>query len=100
MRMTRSTIVLAWHAWDSCPELASVTLGIHSSVVSLIREIKLERLDEIANRHFPRLMPRWEDRPIAWKHLLDTVLAAETNETQSFNIHGLLLTAGEHPPGR
>lgn len=100
IRMTRSTLFLAWHATHVAPDFAVVTLGLHSRVLNHIRAINLDAVDQIATHHFARLLPRWEDRPSAWRHLIESAQDPPGQHIQPFNIHGLLLAAGERLSSR
>ncbi|MGE3530903.1 MAG: hypothetical protein AB7I12_03845 [Steroidobacteraceae bacterium] len=96
IKLTRATLMLAWHSAQTHPELATVTLGMDLQLTALIGSLSLHQLDQIAEHQHPHLVPRWEDRPIVWKHLLDHAGNADLDADDDFTLHGLQLTVGEH----
>jgi hypothetical protein len=95
IRMTRATLFLAWHATQTAPDFAAITLGLDPKVIPLIRALNLHSIDQIADHQHQHLMPRWEDRPFVWKHLVDASSNA-ADQTAPFTLHGLQLIAGEY----
>lgn len=56
--------MLAWHSLRSSRESA-VLLGLLPELAELIAELSLSDIDNIVERRFQHVRPRWEDRPAA-----------------------------------
>jgi hypothetical protein len=96
--LARSTIMLAWHTARTDAETSLVLLGITPAVARLLRLLRLQDIDRIAERHFRRVRPRWEDRPGVWRQLLICAKSTEVEMTRDFVLHALQLTAGAALP--
>ena len=92
--LARATLMLAWHSLRSARESA-VLLGLLPEVAELIAELSLSDIDNIVERRFQHLRPRWEDRPAAWRHLLMAAESEDFRMTRDFNLYSLQLVTGE-----
>jgi hypothetical protein len=90
----RATLMLAWHSLHADRDTSCVLLGMTAAVAELIANLQLVEIDQIANRRFRHVQPRWHDQPSIWRTLL---LAAQVNKADAmrdFNLHGLQLMTG------
>ena len=96
--LARATIMLAWHTVRIDAETSVVLLGITPEVAHLLRSLRLQDIDRIAERHFRRIRPRWEDRPGVWRRLLTCAKSTEVETARDFVLHALQLTASAALP--
>lgn len=92
--LARAALNFAWHTARADPE-ATCLLGMVPKVCETISTLSLLEIDQLLERRFRHVRPRWEDRPAVWRSLL---LAAETNglrRMRSFNLYSLQLLIGE-----
>lgn len=92
--LARATLTLAWHGLRSSRESA-VLLGLLPEVAELIADLSLGDIDNIVERRFQHVRPRWEDRPAAWRHLLMAAESEDFRTTRDFNLYSLQLVTGE-----
>jgi hypothetical protein len=93
--LSRSALILAWHALHASPEIAGVALGMHRDVAKVIAEIPISALERIAKNEVDKLMPRWADLSSVWMELLR---AAQDHDPHAFRfaiLHTLQLAATE-----
>jgi hypothetical protein len=93
MKLARATLTLAWHTARTDADATLVLLGIGEQVADQISSLRLRDIDRIADRHFRRLRPRWEDRPAVWRQLLACSRETDVNAAHEFVLHALQLTA-------
>ena len=97
-KLARSTLTMAWHTVRTDAEATRVLLGISPPVADHIASLRLQDIDRIAERHFRRLRPRWEDRPAVWRQLLACARETDVNAAHEFVLHALQLTAASALP--
>lgn len=97
-KLARATLMLAWHTARTDAEATRVLLGISPSVSEVISTLRLRDIDRIADRHFRRLRPRWEDRPAVWRQLLACSRETDVDAAHEFVLHALQLTAAGSLP--
>jgi hypothetical protein len=97
-KLARATLTLAWHTVRTDAEATRVLLGINPPVAEHIASLRLQDIDRIAERHFRRLRPRWEDRPAVWRQLLACARETDVNAAHEFVLHALQLTAASALP--
>jgi len=85
--------MLAWHTARTDADSALVLLGISPLVAEAISTLRLQDIDRIADRHYRRLRPRWEDRPAVWRQLLTCSRETDVDAAHEFVLHALQLTA-------
>jgi len=93
--LSRSTLVLAWHALHASPDIAGVALGMHRNVAKIIAEMPISRLERIAKSEVDQLMPRWADLSSVWTGLLQAAQGNEANARRLVALHSLQLAATE-----
>lgn len=96
--LARSTVMLAWHTVRTDAETAVVLLGITPEVARVLKALRLPDIDRIAERHYQRIRPRWEDRPGVWRQLLLCAKSTQVEAAHDFVLHALQLTAGAALP--
>ena len=91
VELSRATLMLAWHL--SRADLASclILLGLSLPVARIVGTLRPKQIDQIAESHYARLRPRWEDRPSVWQQLLS---GTETDQAsmRTFAIRALELS--------
>jgi hypothetical protein len=92
--LARTTLMLAWHSLQADRDTGCVLLGITPPVADLIVNLQLAEIDQIANRRFRHLQPRWHDQPAIWRALLLAAQANRADAMRDFNVHGLQLMTG------
>lgn len=97
-RLARATIMLAWHTVRTDTETSVVLLGIAPGVARVLRSLRLQDIDRIAECHFQKARPRWEDRPGVWRQLLMCAKSTEVETAHDFVLHALQLTASAALP--
>jgi hypothetical protein len=95
--LSRSTLILAWHALLASTEIASVALGMHRDVAKTIAEMPISRLEHIAKNEANELMPRWADLSAVWKELLQAAQDNDSHRARFATLHALQLAATEQP---
>ena len=98
-KLARATLTLAWHTTRTDTDATLVLLGMNPSVGEAISTLRLSDIDRIADRHFRRLRPRWEDRPAVWRQLLACSKESDVDAAHEFVLHALQLTAASALPG-
>ena len=91
--LARATLMLAWHTVRTDTEASVVLLGITPIVARLLRSLRLQDIDRIAEQHHQRIRPRWEDRPGVWRQLMFCAKSTEVDAAHDFVLHALQLTA-------
>jgi hypothetical protein len=93
--LSRSTLILAWHALLASPEIAGVVLGMHRDVSKIIAEMPISRLERIAKSQADELMPRWADLSNFWTEVLQAAQNNDSNASKFVTLHALQLAATE-----
>lgn len=96
--LSRATLMLAWHTLRTDTEASVVLLGITPTVARLLRSLRLQDIDRIAEQHHRRIRPRWEDRPGVWRQLMFCAKSTEVDTAHDFVLHALQLTASAALP--
>jgi hypothetical protein len=97
-KLARATLTLAWHTARTDTDATLVLLGIGQPVADAIATLRLCDIDRIADKHFRRLRPRWEDRPAVWRQLLACARESDVDAAHEFVLHALQLTAAAALP--
>jgi hypothetical protein len=98
MKLARATLTLAWHTVRTDAETSLVLLGITPEVSPMVSALRLQDIDQVAERYFRRVRPRWEDRPAVWRQLLTCAMSTEVDSAHEFVLHALQLTAAASLP--
>jgi hypothetical protein len=64
--LAHSTLIVAWHVLQTCPQEASVLLGMTAEVAARFAAYKLADLARRARRWPERCQPRWAHRADIW----------------------------------
>jgi hypothetical protein len=96
--LARCTLILAWHCTRSNLDAACVLLGLARPVAQLLATIPLAAIDQIAERQWAHVQPRWHDHPVVWRQLLLAATSADAKDNHAFNLLGLQLMTGELLP--
>jgi hypothetical protein len=100
VQLARTALMFAWHTARINREAAIVFLGIAPAVATTMASMHLRLIDRIADRHYQHLRPRWEDRPAAWKQLLQSAQSGDASSMYAFHLRGLQLLSSESIPNR
>ncbi len=93
--LSRSTLLLAWHALLASPEIAGVVLGMHRDVAKIIAETPISSLERIAKNEIDELTPRWADLSTVWAELLQAAQDNNAHTSRFVALHALQLAATE-----
>lgn len=92
--LARATLSVAWHGLRADPH-AHWRLGMLPAVATVLGSLSLTELEHMAQRQYRYLRPRWEDRPVVWRHLLQSAASPDYRRARDFNIRGLQLLVGD-----
>jgi hypothetical protein len=87
--LTRAILVLAWLSTRAHAAFASVVFGMTPAVSSVIAELSLPEIDEIAKRHYRCLRPRWENVPGIWLQWLAASETPDIRKARDCDLRGL-----------
>lgn len=93
--LARATLMLAWHAIQEDLVTATVLLGMHREVAKVIANLQLAEIDNIAERRFRHVLPRWHDQPDYWGELLDAARSGSAQALRRCDVRGLQMIVGE-----
>lgn len=82
VELARRSLTLAWHTAGTRLAESGVSFGVSPEVTRVLRRMKLEDLERLADLRIDIMRPRWENRLGMWRRLLD---AAKSGETQALN---------------
>lgn len=68
--LARSTLLVAWHIAQTSPLDSELVLGATPECASLIASFTLPQVEELAERHFNWLRPRWDQQMMRWEMLV------------------------------
>jgi hypothetical protein len=94
IRLARSTLLTAWNIIRLNPQAADLILGA-SECTEIIAACSFVELEELAERHFDWVGPRWEHRPENWYRLISLAQLPDCCPLTSVCLRGLFLFGGE-----
>lgn len=94
IRLARSTLLTAWDIIRVNPEAADLILGASTECSRVISACTFPELQEMAERHFEWVRPRWETRLENWYRLI-SVAQSPPGSLASVGLRGLFLLGGE-----
>jgi hypothetical protein len=93
--LLREILVEARTIAISEPRAASLILGAPSGVVSAIASLTSTNIDEHSTSCANELRPRWEDKIVFWKNLLDAAVGDADDALSEVCFHSLQLLGSE-----
>jgi hypothetical protein len=93
--LVRGALLLARSVCRHHPAHAGLLLGLHPSLQSLVAELRLPDLEDIAERYPHQLRLRWENRTEVWERLVAAGTSSDPGARQQFRMYGMQLMAGE-----
>lgn len=75
--LTRDALLVAWSISRQDIRLAVTLLPMSSEVARVVAQLGSAQLRHIAERHYPHLRPRWEQRAELWGRLLSAASRAD-----------------------
>lgn len=75
------------------PRLTQILLDCNKLVAEAIGAFRLPDIDVIAERHFSYLWPRWEDRSLLWRQLLQAAESDDPKAMAYFSLRSMQLLA-------
>ena len=91
LQLARSTLTLAWYSARADGATAALTFGMHPRVAQQIASLTLTEIEGLAERHFRRARPRWEDRYGLWRQILQTADCEDLRRAREVDFRGLKL---------
>jgi hypothetical protein len=98
VQLTRATLIFCWHSVHTDLESARVLFGMSPTVADIIGALRLADIEQIAERQFRHLRPRWQDRPWLWRKLLNAAHSNDHRVVRDFHVHALQVLVGESIP--
>lgn len=98
--LARATLLLAWQGCRANIDSACVLFGMARAAAELIAGLQLTEIDEIVDRRFRYLHPRWHDRPDLWRALLTAAESPAPSALRRAELQALQLIAGELIPSK
>jgi len=93
----QAALFFAWHLAQSNPAAARVVFGMSPLTLGLLGNLPLTRLQQIAREHPEVIVPRWPERTLFWRTLLDTSPRAPEQSASQAHLVGLQMLAAELP---
>lgn len=94
IKLARLTLLTAWNVIRLNPQAADLILGA-SECTEVIAACSFTELEELAERHFDWITPRWEHRPENWYRLISLAQVPRCDSLTSVGLRGLFLFGGE-----
>lgn len=96
VRLVRTTLIVGRQSLLGDADLTRTLFGMSRSVAEVIVGLRLADIERIAERQYPHIRPRWNDRPWLWMKLLNAAHRDDARALRELNIHALQLLAGEN----
>ncbi|MDP9011728.1 MAG: hypothetical protein M3O41_03540 [Pseudomonadota bacterium] len=93
--LLREILVEARTIAISEPRAASLILGAPSVIVSAIAALTSTSIDELSTACANELRPRWEDRFVFWKNLLDAAVGNADDALSEVSFHSLQMLGSD-----
>jgi hypothetical protein len=94
VHLGRAALMLIWHAVRA-DQAGCCLLGVSPEVARIIGRLSLTELDQVVERRFKYVRPRWEDRPAVWRALLLSAQRGDPRRTREVNLRALQLITGD-----
>ena len=101
VHLGRAALMLVWHAVRA-DHASTCLLGVSPEIAQIIGGFSLTELDQVVERQFKYVRPRWEDRPAVWSALILSAQRDDPRRTREVNLRVLQLITGDllsRPPG-
>jgi hypothetical protein len=94
-QLVHETLMFAWHAAQSDPRIACLTIGMSSEVSAVIAGMTAREIRDVASKHGGEVAPRWRESPELWKRLLLAAQRGDEAALADVQLHANLLLSGE-----
>jgi len=100
--LAHDLLLEAWSAARSTPTVSSLVFGMAPDVTTLIARLSPRELDRVALQEIDCMGPRWANRPMFWKELLQAATQLDDQILANVYLHCLQLLGGElaSPPSK
>jgi hypothetical protein len=95
MPLAHDLLLEAWSAARSMPPVSSLVFGMAPEVTAWIARLSPRELDRVALREIQCMGPRWGNRPMFWKELLQAATELDDQNLANVYLHCLQLLGGE-----
>jgi hypothetical protein len=96
MPLAHDLLLEAWSAARSMPPVSSLVFGMAPEVTTLIARLSPRELDRVVLREIQCMGPRWANRPMFWKELLQAAAQLDDQILANVYLHCLQLLGGEY----
>jgi hypothetical protein len=93
--LAHDLLLEAWSAARSMPPVSSLVFGMAPEVTTLIARLSPRELDRVVLREIECMGPRWGNRPMFWKELLQAATQLDDQILANVYLHCLQLLGGE-----
>jgi hypothetical protein len=93
--LAHDLLLEAWSAARSMPPVSSLVFGMAPEVTTLIARLSPRELDRVVLRENQCMGPRWGNRPMFWKELLQAATQLDDQILANVYLHCLQLLGGE-----
>ena len=93
--LAHDLLLEAWSAARLMPPVSSLVFGMAPEVTTLIARLSPRELDRVVLREIHCMGPRWADRPMFWKEMLQAATQLDDQILGSVYLHCLQLLGGE-----
>ena len=93
--LAHDLLLEAWSAARSTPAVSSLVFGMAPEVTTLLARLSPRELDRVVLREIQCMGPRWGNRPMFWKELLEAATQPDDQILGSVYLHCLQLLGGE-----
>jgi hypothetical protein len=93
--LAHDLLLEAWSAARSTPPVSSLVFGMAPEVTTLIASLSPRELDRVVVREIQCMGPRWGNRPVFWKELLQAATQLDDQILANVYLHCLQLLGGE-----
>jgi len=94
VQLGRAALMLVWHAVHA-DHAGTCLLGVSPEVARIVSGFSLTELDQVVERQFKYVRPRWEDRPAVWHALISSAQRGDPRRTREVNLRVLQLITGD-----
>lgn len=93
--LAHDLLLEAWSASRSMPPVSSLVFGMAPDVTTMIARLSPRELDRVVVHEIEHLGPRWANRPMFWRELLQAAAQLDDQMLANVHLHCLQLLGGE-----
>ena len=94
-QLVTETLMFVWHAVQSDPRSAVVSVGMSKEVSSILARLGAHDIRRVASRCRGEVRPRWWNAPEWWRRLLEAALKESDTALHETHLAAKLMLCGE-----